>query len=72
MQLTPDCSAVDTALPRAGCADEPILTGKTPGEGAMHIVGLDHLVVNTQDFEQAIHFYHEVLGLELLLGPRRE
>jgi catechol 2,3-dioxygenase-like lactoylglutathione lyase family enzyme len=32
----------------------------------MHIVGLDHVVVNTQDIERAIHFYHEVLGLELL------
>ena len=32
----------------------------------MHVVGLDHIVVNTQDIECAIHFYHEVLGLELL------
>jgi catechol 2,3-dioxygenase-like lactoylglutathione lyase family enzyme len=32
----------------------------------MHVVGLDHLVVNTPDVERAIHFYHEVLGLELL------
>ena len=32
----------------------------------MHVVGLDHVVVNTQDIEQAIHFYHEVLGLEIL------
>ena len=32
----------------------------------MHVVGLDHIVVNTQDIEQAMHFYHEVLGLELL------
>src|SRR3989442_7101228 len=32
----------------------------------MHVVGLDHVVVNTQDVERAMHFYHEVLGLELL------
>ena len=32
----------------------------------MHVVGLDHLVVNTQDLERALHFYHQVLGLELL------
>ena len=32
----------------------------------MHVVGLDHMVVNTQDVERALHFYHEVLGLELL------
>ena len=30
----------------------------------MHVVGLDHLVVNTQDLERALHFYHQVLGLE--------
>jgi catechol 2,3-dioxygenase-like lactoylglutathione lyase family enzyme len=32
----------------------------------MQVVGLDHVVVNTQDVERALHFYHEVLGLELL------
>ena len=32
----------------------------------MHVIGLDHMVVNTQDLEQAICFYHDVLGLELL------
>jgi catechol 2,3-dioxygenase-like lactoylglutathione lyase family enzyme len=32
----------------------------------MHVVGFDHRVVNTQDVERAMHFYHEVLGLELL------
>src|SRR5262249_27396001 len=32
----------------------------------MHVRGLDHVVVNTQDFEQAIRFYRDVLGLELL------
>ena len=32
----------------------------------MHVVGLDHVVVNTQDVEQAMHFYRDVLGLELL------
>ena len=32
----------------------------------MHVVGFDHVVVNTQDVERAMHFYHEVLGLELL------
>jgi catechol 2,3-dioxygenase-like lactoylglutathione lyase family enzyme len=32
----------------------------------MHVVGLDHVVVNTPDVERAMHFYHEVLGLELL------
>jgi hypothetical protein len=25
----------------------------------MHVVGLDHIVVNTQDVERAMHFYHE-------------
>jgi catechol 2,3-dioxygenase-like lactoylglutathione lyase family enzyme len=43
-----------------------MLTGKIPEEGTMHVVGLDHLVVNTQDLERALHFYHQVLGLELL------
>jgi catechol 2,3-dioxygenase-like lactoylglutathione lyase family enzyme len=32
----------------------------------MHVVGLDHMVVNTRDLERAIHFYREVLGLEIL------
>jgi catechol 2,3-dioxygenase-like lactoylglutathione lyase family enzyme len=32
----------------------------------MHVVGFDHLVVNTQDLERALDFYHQVLGLELL------
>ena len=32
----------------------------------MHVVGLDHVVVNTKDVERALRFYHEVLGLELL------
>ena len=32
----------------------------------MHVVGLDHVVVNTQDVEHAIHFYRDVLGLEIL------
>ncbi len=32
----------------------------------MHVVGMDHMVVNTQDVEQAIHFYRDVLGLEIL------
>jgi catechol 2,3-dioxygenase-like lactoylglutathione lyase family enzyme len=32
----------------------------------MHVVGMDHVVVNTQDVEQAIHFYRDVLGLEIL------
>jgi catechol 2,3-dioxygenase-like lactoylglutathione lyase family enzyme len=32
----------------------------------MHVIGLDHMVVNTQDLEQALHFYRDVLGLELL------
>src|SRR5215510_1485262 len=31
-----------------------------------HIEGLDHIVVNTHDIERAMHFYHEMLGLELL------
>src|SRR5712691_8440966 len=44
----------------------PCAQGTSLGEGVMHIVGLDHVVVNTQDIERAIHFYHEVLGLELL------
>jgi len=46
--------------------NQSMRTGDIPGEGVMHIVGLDHIVVNTQDIERAIHFYHEVLGLELL------
>jgi catechol 2,3-dioxygenase-like lactoylglutathione lyase family enzyme len=32
----------------------------------MHVVGLDHVVVNTQNLEQAVHFYRDVLGLEIL------
>src|ERR671936_768883 len=32
----------------------------------MHVVGLDHVVVNTHDIDRAIRFYHEVLGMELL------
>jgi len=32
----------------------------------MHVVGLDHIIVNTEDVERAIHFYQDVLGLELL------
>src|SRR5262245_30355560 len=32
----------------------------------MHIIGLDHMVVNTQNLEQALHFYHDIRGLELL------
>jgi len=32
----------------------------------MHVIGLDHMVVNTHDLEQALHFYRDVLGLELL------
>jgi catechol 2,3-dioxygenase-like lactoylglutathione lyase family enzyme len=32
----------------------------------MQVVGLDHIVVNTQDIERAMSFYHELLGLELL------
>jgi catechol 2,3-dioxygenase-like lactoylglutathione lyase family enzyme len=32
----------------------------------MHVIGLDHLVVNTHNLEQALHFYRDVLGLELL------
>ena len=28
----------------------------------MHVVGVDHIVVNTQDIERAMHFYHEALG----------
>jgi catechol 2,3-dioxygenase-like lactoylglutathione lyase family enzyme len=41
-------------------------TETIPEEGAMHVVGFDHLVVNTQDLERALDFYHQVLGLELL------
>src|SRR6266849_7821729 len=44
----------------------PCAQGTSLEEGVMHIVGLDHVVVNTHDIERAIHFYHEVLGLELL------
>ena len=32
----------------------------------MSIVGLDHLVVNTNDVETAVNFYRDVLGLEIL------
>jgi catechol 2,3-dioxygenase-like lactoylglutathione lyase family enzyme len=32
----------------------------------MHVIGLDHMVVNTHNLEQALHFYRDVLGLELL------
>jgi hypothetical protein len=37
-----------------------MLAGQDPGEGAMHVVGLDHVVVNTQDVERAMYFYHVV------------
>ena len=37
-----------------------------PRERAMHVIGFDHMVVNTHDLEQALHFYRDVLGLELL------
>src|SRR2546428_9124709 len=37
-----------------------------PREKAMHVIGFDHMVVNTHDLEQALHFYRDVLGLELL------
>jgi catechol 2,3-dioxygenase-like lactoylglutathione lyase family enzyme len=29
-------------------------------------VGLDHLVMNTRDVEQAVTFYGDVLGMEIL------
>ena len=32
----------------------------------MHTVGLDHLVVNTRDVEQAVTFYRDVLSMEIL------
>ena len=32
----------------------------------MHTVGLDHLVVNTRDVEQAVTFYRDVLGMAIL------
>jgi catechol 2,3-dioxygenase-like lactoylglutathione lyase family enzyme len=32
----------------------------------MHTVGLDHLVLNTRDVEQAVTFYRDVLGMEIL------
>lgn len=32
----------------------------------MNFTGLDHVVVNTKDVEQAITFYRDVLGLEIL------
>ncbi len=32
----------------------------------MTIVGLDHLVVNTKDVENAVEFYRDVLGMEIL------
>ena len=46
------------ALQRAGlrCANEPMLTEEIPEEGTMHVVGLDHLVVNTQNLERASTF----------------
>src|SRR5215472_5813257 len=47
-------------------ASLPQARRERPGEGAMHVIGLDHMVVNTQDLEQALHFYRDVLGLELL------
>ena len=32
----------------------------------MHTVGLDHLVMNTRDVEQAITFYRDILDMEIL------
>jgi len=32
----------------------------------MHVVGVDHVVVNTRDVETALAFYRDVLGLEIL------
>ncbi len=32
----------------------------------MNFTGLDHVVVNTRDVEQAITFYRDVLGMEIL------
>jgi len=32
----------------------------------MHVVGVDHVVVNTRDVETALTFYRDVLGLEIL------
>jgi catechol 2,3-dioxygenase-like lactoylglutathione lyase family enzyme len=32
----------------------------------MTYVGLDHLVVNTRDVENAVKFYRDVLGMEIL------
>ncbi len=32
----------------------------------MTFVGLDHLVVNTRDLENAVTFYRDVLGMEIL------
>ncbi len=32
----------------------------------MTFVGLDHLVVNTRDVEDAVKFYRDVLGMEIL------
>ena len=41
-------------------------TGTPRKESSMHTVGLDHLVVNTRDVEQAVTFYRDVLGMEIL------
>ena len=32
----------------------------------MRIVGLDHVVVNTKDVENAVTFYRDVLGMDIL------
>ncbi len=32
----------------------------------MHVIGLDHLVMNTKDVEHAVTFYRDVLGMEIL------
>ncbi len=32
----------------------------------MEFVGLDHLVVNTKDVENAVDFYRDLLGMEIL------
>ena len=32
----------------------------------MNFTGLDHVVVNTKDVDQAISFYRDVLGMEIL------
>jgi catechol 2,3-dioxygenase-like lactoylglutathione lyase family enzyme len=37
-----------------------------PGAHGLHVIGLDHIVLNTPDVEASVAWYRDVLGLEVL------